>query len=400
MNTKDFIALTESYSAHNYAPLEVVAQYAEGAWVTDVDGKKYLDFLSAYSATNFGHRNPRLIKAAKDQLDQITLISRAFYTDQTAYLGKELSELTGKGKALLMNSGAEAVETAIKCARKWGNEVKGIEDGATEIICFTGNFHGRTTGIISFSTADSSKKGFGPFVPGFIVVPYGDIEAVKKAITPRTCGVLIEPIQGEGGIIIPPAGFLQELRALCSANQMLMIADEIQTGFCRTGKLFACDHENVTPDVYIVAKSLGGGIVPISAILADDDVMSVFTPGVHGSTFGGNPFACAIAREVVALIRDEKPHDRALELGRILEDELKKISSPAIEAIRVRGLMCGVDIKPEFGPAKDFCKKLKYEGLLCKDTRQQTIRFLPPLTISESDLRLGIAKIKGVFEAV
>jgi ornithine--oxo-acid transaminase len=400
MDAKAFIELTEKYSAHNYAPLEVVAATAEGVWVTDVEGHRYLDFLSAYSAVNFGHRNPRITKAAHAQLDRLTLISRAFFTDQTALLSKELSELVGKDKVLIMNSGAEAVETAIKCARKWGHEIKGIPNGKGEILCFSDNFHGRTTGIISFSTSESSKAGFGPVMPGFTIVEYGNIEAVRSAITPNTAAVLVEPIQGEGGIIIPPEGFLAQLRSVCNSENVLMIADEIQTGFCRTGRLFACEHEGVVPDIYIIAKSLGGGIVPISAIIANDDVMKVFTPGVHGSTFGGNPFACAIAREVIALIREEKPHERATELGKILKEELVRIKSPAIQQVRVRGLMCGVDIDPKYGPAKDFCKKLKYEGVLCKDTRQQTIRFLPPLVISEEDLLWGIERIKRVFESV
>jgi ornithine--oxo-acid transaminase len=396
MNTKELVSLTETYCAHNYAPLEVVIHSAEGAWVTDVDGHRYIDFLSAYSALNFGHRNPRLIAAAHKQLDTLTLTSRAFLSDQIAYAGRDLARLCRKDKVLFMNSGAEVVETAIKAARRWGYDIKGIPNGEAEIIVFDNNFHGRTTTIVGFSTSADQQRGFGPFTPGFRLVPYGDAGAVEAAITSNTAGVIVEPILGEGGVIIPPHGFLSELREICSRHRVLLIADEIQTGMCRTGKIFACDHEGVVPDIYVLAKSLGGGIVPVSAIAADDEVMRVFTPGSHGSTFGGNPFACAIAREVVALIEEERPHERAAELGEYVLQRLRGISSPFVQAVRGRGLLLGIDIDPAAGTAKDFCKKLKYEGVLCKDTRQQTIRLAPPLMISHGDLDLAL----GAFERV
>jgi ornithine--oxo-acid transaminase len=400
MDAKELIDLTERYSAHNYAPLEIVARSAEGVWITDVEGHRYLDMVSAYSAINFGHCNPRLIRAARAQLDTLTLTSRAIFSEPMALLSKELATLCRKDKVLLMNSGAEAVETSLKCARKWGQEVKGITEDAAEIVCFSGNFHGRTTTIVGFSTSDESRVGFGPFTPGFVIVPFGDANAAAAAINRNTAAILVEPIQGEGGIIIPPVGFLSELRRVCTEHNVLLIADEIQTGLCRAGDVFACDHEGVEPDIFILGKSLGGGIVPISAIAANDSVMSVFTPGVHGSTFGGNPFACAIAREVIALILEEKPHERAKALGVPFEHRLRTIQSPALTQIRARGLMIGLDIAPEFGVAKDFCKKLKYEGLITKDTRQQTIRLAPALTITQAELDWAFERIERVFRSV
>jgi ornithine--oxo-acid transaminase len=395
--SKTLIDLTEKYSAQNYAPVEVVLQSGDGVWVTDVEGNRYLDMLSAYSAMNFGHRNPRIAKVAHAQLDKLTLVSRAFYAEELAYLVRDLATLCRKEKVLVMNSGAEAVETAIKAARKWAYQVKGVPDGKQEILCFSDNFHGRTTTIVGFSSSPESRLGFGPFSAGFPMVPYGDADAVEKAITPNTAAVLVEPILGEGGVIIPPRGFLTRLREICSRNNVLLIADEIQTGLCRTGAIFACDHESVTPDLVILGKSLGGGIIPISVVAADSNVMGVFTPGTHGSTFGGNPFACAIAREVIKLINEEKPHERAAELGAYVSSRLEKLVGPVVKEVRCRGLMIGIDIKPEAGKAKDFCKKLKLEGILCKDTRQQTIRLAPPLVISREDLDWALERIERVL---
>jgi ornithine--oxo-acid transaminase len=400
MNSQEIIQLTEQYSANNYAPLEVVIKKGEGVWVEDVNGKRYIDFLSAYSSLNFGHRHPRVVEAAKRQLDTLTMVSRAFYAENVGFLCKEICELAGKEKVLLMNTGAEAVETAIKCSRKWGYEVKGVPDGQAEIIVASGNFHGRTSAIISFSTSELSRKGFGPYMPGFVIVPYGDAKAVEAAITPNTVAVLVEPILGEGGVIIPPDGFLKSIRESCTKHNVLMIADEIWTSLGRTGKIFACEHEGVVPDMYLMAKSLGGGIVPISAVIANNDIMKVLTPGTHGSTLGGNPFACAIAREVLAIVREEKPERRSAELGAYMLERLKAMNSKCITAVRGRGLMIGVDIDPAAGTAKDFCKKLKKEGVLCKDTHVQTIRLAPPLIISKADLDWGLEKIEGVFGAV
>jgi ornithine--oxo-acid transaminase len=396
--SKQLIEMTEAFSAHNYAPLDVVIRSADGVWVEDVAGNRYLDFLAAYSALNFGHHNPRIIAAAHKQLDSLTLTSRAFFAEGFAYLCRDLAQLCRKDKVLVMNSGAEAVETSIKVTRRWAYQVKGVPENKAEIIVFDGNFHGRTTTIISFSTSEDGRRGFGPFTPGFVTVPFGDAEAFEAAITPYTAGVLVEPIQGEGGVIIPPDGYLTKLREICTRKNVLFISDEIQTGLCRTGKLFACDHENVEPDIVILAKSLGGGIVPISSIAANDDIMSVFTPGSHGSTMGGNPFASAIAREVIALINEEKPHQRAAELGAYAVSRLRAIKSSIIKEVRGRGLMIGIDVDPAAGTAKDFCKKLKYEGVLCKDTRSQTIRLAPPLMISKEDLDLGLYKFQKVFQ--
>jgi ornithine--oxo-acid transaminase len=397
MNSKELIELTERYAAHNYAPLEVMLRSGDGVWVEDVDGKRYLDFLAAYGALNFGHKNPRLLKVAHQQLDILTLTSRAFFSESFALACKDLAALCGKDKVLLMNSGAEAVETAVKAVRKWGYEVKGIPQDRAEIIVCRENFHGRTTTIVGFSTADDSRAGFGPFAAGFRVVDFGDATALEDAISENTAGVIFEPIQGEAGIIIPPDGYVAAVREICTRRHVLMVADEIQSGLCRAGKIFACDHEGVKPDIYILAKSLGGGIVPVSAIAADEEVMKVFTPGTHGSTFGGNPLACAIMREVVALIREERPHDHSAELGAYGLQLLKSMKLGVVTEIRGRGLWFGIDIDPAAGKAKDFCKKLKYEGVLCKDTRFQTIRVAPPLTISKADLDLGLERMAKVL---
>lgn len=397
MYYKELIEMTETYSAQNYAPIEVVIRSGNGAWVEDVDGKRYIDLLSAYSAINFGHCNARITKVAHQQLDTLTLVSRAFYAEPVAHLCKELAQLCGMDKVLLMNSGAEAVETAVKAVRKWGYEVKGIQENHAEIVVFKNNFHGRTTTIVGFSSSVDSQRGFGPFAGGFKILEYGNASAVEEAINENTAGVIFEPILGEGGIIIPPDGFIRQLREICTRKNVLMVADEIQTGLCRTGKVFACEHEEVQPDIYILGKSLGGGIIPISCIAANRNVMQVFTPGTHGSTFGGNPFACAIAREVIAIINEEKPHEHAAEQGAYFIERLKAINSRTIKEVRGRGLMIGIDINPADGTAKDFCKKLKYEGVLCKDTRTQTIRFAPPLVISRQDLDFALDKIARVL---
>ena len=397
MKTQEFIDLTEKFSAHNYAPLPVVLSSAEGAWVTDVEGRRYLDLLSAYSALNFGHRNARITAAAHRQLDVLTLTSRAVYSENSALFCQELATLCKKDKVLPMNSGAEAVETAIKATRKWGYEVKGIPSDKAEIIVCKDNFHGRTIAIVGFSTSEESRKGFGPFTGGFKVVEHGSIEAVKNAITPHTAGVLFEPILGEGGYIIPPEGFLKDLRAVCSEHNVLMIADEIQTGLCRTGEIFACDHEGVIPDIFVLGKSLGGGIMPLSAIAADDAVMNVFTPGSHGSTFGGNPLASAIGREVIALIREEEPHKKAAELGSYIIERISAMNVTAVTAVRARGLMVGIDVDMKRGKAKDFCKALLNEGVICKDTRVQSIRVAPPLCVSKDDLDWALERFERVL---
>jgi ornithine--oxo-acid transaminase len=397
MDSRHIIELTQRFSAHNYGPLDVVLRSGEGSWVEDVEGKRYLDLLSAYGANNFGHKNPRIVKAAHEQLEKLTLVSRAFYAENFAYLSQELAAFCGKDKVLLMNSGAEAVETSVKAARKWAYETKGVPQDEAEIIVCSDNFHGRTVTIVGFSTSPESRTNYGPFTPGFRCVSYGDADALEAAITDRTAAFIFEPILGEGGIIIPPDGYLRRVREICTRHNVLMVADEIQSGICRTGKIFACEHESVVPDIYILAKSLGGGIVPVSAIAANDAVMGVFTPGTHGSTFGGNPFACAIAREVLALIREEKPHERAAELGAFGMKILQAIKPGIVTSVRGRGLWYGIDIDPKAGTAKDFCKKLKYEGVLCKDTRLQTIRVVPPLTISQEDLTWGLERMAKVL---
>lgn len=400
MNSDDHIRITETFAAHNYSPLPVVLTEGQGVWVTDVEGRRYLDMLSAYSALNFGHRHPRLVEAAKRQLDRLPLSSRAFYNDQLGLFCKELAELCGMEMVLPMTSGAEAVETTIKLARKWGYEKQGIPAEQAEIITFRGNFHGRTTTIVGFSDSPSSTTGFGPFTPGFQIVPYGDAARLANAIRPTTVGVLIEPIQGEAGVIMPPEGFLREVRELCTKNRVLMLADEIQTGLGRTGKLFACDHEQVKPDVYMIGKSLGGGLVPLSAVVANKDVMSVFTPGTHGSTFGGNPLACAIARESLLVLRDELAKDQIMNLGAHLVAGLRGIGSSKIKEVRGRGLLIGVDIDKSFGPAKKIGLALKEHGILCKDTRDQTLRFAPPLTIERAEIDWALERIRAALSSL
>ena len=396
--SKNHIHLTHLHSAHNYHPVEVVVSKAEGVWVYDVEGKRYMDCLSAYSAMNFGHRNRRLIDAALRQMERVTVTSRAFYNDQLGPFCGELAALCGKEAVLPMVSGAEGVETAIKACRRWGYQKKGVKPDRAEIICFRGNFAGRTTTLIGFSDSDTSRKDFGPFTPGFHLAEFGNIDSVKSLVTSGTAGIILEPIQGEGGINVPPDGFLKALRELCDAEKILLIADEIQTGLCRTGDIFACDHEAIKPDIYILGKSLGGGIVPSSAIVADREILDVFDPGSHGSTFGGNPLACAVAREVIALINDEKPHLHAKDLGNYFISELKKIKSSKVKEVRGRGLFVGVEILPEAGTAYDLAHTLKVRGILCKDTRSQVLRLAPPLVITRDEIDWALGEIRGVLE--
>ncbi len=379
--------MVEQYAAHNYAPLPIVISRAEGVWMWDTDGKKYLDMLAAYSAINFGHAHPELLAVARAQLDALTLTSRAFYNDQLGPFCKELAALCGMEMVLPMNTGAEAVETAIKTARKWGYTRKGVPANQAKIICCSENFHGRTTTIVSFSTDPQSRGGFGPFTPGFEIVPFGDIDALAAAIDEHTVGFLVEPIQGEAGIIVPPDDYLANARALCTAHNVLFIADEIQSGLGRTGATFTCDLFDVKPDIYILGKALGGGIVPVSAVVSSADILGVFTPGDHGSTFGGNPLACAIARKVVEILNTGTYQARARQLGDYLFDRLDGLrASEKIKDIRGRGLWVGIELYPEAGPAKDYCKKLMAEGMLCKDTHEQTMRLAPPLCITRDEL--------------
>lgn len=400
MNSQDYIRLEEQYGAHNYHPLDVVITSGRGIWVYDVDGKKYLDFLSAYSAVNQGHCHPRLVETLKSQAERVTLTSRAFRNDQLPLLCKEICELTGFERVLPMNSGAEAVETAIKMARKWGYTVKGVQKDAAEIIAFSNNFHGRTTTIVSFSTEAQYRDGFGPFTPGFKIVPYGDFTALQKAFNRNTVAVLVEPIQGEGGIIIPPQGYLEEIQDLCCKHRALQLFDEIQTGLGRCGKLFAYYYENVQPDAVIIGKALSGGFYPVSAVLAQKEVLDVFKPGDHGSTFGGNPLACAIARESLRIIQDENLPQRSFEMGNYLRAKLATIQSRHIKEIRGKGLLIGVELLPEAGGARRFCVALKEQGLLCKETHDNVIRFAPPLVIARDDIDWAFEKIKGVLETL
>lgn len=398
--TQQYIAEVDQYAAHNYHPLPVVLARGEGCWVWDVDGKKYCDMLAAYSALNQGHRHPKIIDAMIAQAGKITLTSRAFHAEPVGPFLKDLCELTGYDCALLMNSGAEGVETALKAARRWGYKVKGAAADRAEIICCTNNFHGRTISTISFSTEPAYRDGFGPFTPGFTIVPYGDANALAAAITPNTVAFLVEPIQGEGGVIIPEPGYLREVRRICTEKNILFIADEIQTGFGRTGRLFATEHENVRADMVIVGKALGGGVYPVSGILTSREIMdAAFQPGNHGSTFGGNPLACAIGRAAIAVIRDEKLVERSAELGTYFLGELKKIEAPCIADVRGKGLMLGVEIKKSAGPARPYCEKLFQAGLLAKETHDQVIRFAPPLTIDKATIDWALPVIRGVLTA-
>jgi ornithine--oxo-acid transaminase len=395
--TERFLREARRWSAHNYKPLPVVISRAEGPWVFDVEGNRYLDMLSAYSALNQGHRHPRILEALQEQAGRVTLTSRAFHNDQMGAFLRDLCQATGFEKALPMNTGAEAVETAIKAARKWGYLHGGIPEGEAEIIACENNFHGRTTTIVGFSTEDQYRHGFGPFTPGFRTIPYGDAGALEAAITDRTVGFLVEPIQGEGGVVVPPDGYLARCQEICRDQDVLLLNDEIQTGLGRTGRLFCGDWDGVRGDVLIVGKALGGGVYPVSAILADEEVMQVFTPGDHGSTFGGNPLGAAVGRAALEVILEEELPRRADELGRWFMDELRSLASPHVEEVRGRGLMIGVEIRRESGTARPFCEALMERGILAKETHGQVIRFAPPLTIERAVLEEAFGEIAPVI---
>ncbi len=397
MESQEYIRLEEEYGARNYRPLDVVITRGEGVWVYDVDGNKYLDCLSAYSALNQGHVHPKILNALLEQAKRLTLTSRAFRNDQLPLFYKELSEMTGYGLSLPMNSGAEAVETAIKLARKWAYRVKGVQRHQAEIITAAGNFHGRTTTIVSFSTEPAYRDDFGPFTPGFVTVPYGDSAAIEEAVNKNTAAVLLEPIQGEGGVIIPPKGYLNKAAEICRKNNVLFIADEIQTGLGRTGRLFACDEERVRPDIVIIGKALSGGFYPISAILADKPILGLFSPGEHGSTFGGNPLAAAVGRAALAVIRDEKLAERAEQMGTYFMDQLAEIPSPHVKEVRGKGLLIGVELKPELGGARRFCEALQKKGILAKETHENVIRFAPPLIIDKDTIDWALPGVREAF---
>ncbi|MGB3102781.1 MAG: ornithine--oxo-acid transaminase [Psychrobacillus psychrotolerans] len=388
------IEQTNKFGANNYNPLPIVVSEAEGVWVKDPEGNKYMDMLSAYSAVNQGHRHPKIIQALKDQADRVTLTSRAFHNDHLGPWYEKVSELTGKDMVLPMNTGAEAVETAFKAARRWAYDVKGVAADQAEVIACNGNFHGRTMGAVSLSSDPEYKRGFGPMLPGIKLIPYGDLEALKAAITPNTAAFIIEPIQGEAGIIIPPAGFMKAALELCRENNVLFIADEIQAGLCRTGKMFASEWEEIDPDMYILGKALGGGVFPISCIVANKDILSVFNPGSHGSTFGGNPMACAVSIAALDVLIDENLAARSLELGNYFMDALKEIKHSSIKEVRGRGLFIGMELTED---ARPFCEELKELGLLCKETHDTVIRFAPPLIISKEELDWAIERIQKVF---
>ena len=395
MRTQEFVDLENQYGAHNYQPLDVVIERAEGVWVHDVDGNRYLDCLASYSAVNQGHCHPKILQTLVEQAHKVTLTSRAFRNDQLPLLYKELHDLTGMDMALPMNSGAEAVETALKTARKWGYKVKGIPDGKAEIIVCAGNFHGRTLTIVSFSTDEQYRDGFGPFTPGFKVIPFGDANALRAAITPNTCAFLVEPIQGEAGIIIPPKGFLKNAAAICRENNVLLMTDEIQSGLGRTGKLFAYMHEDVTPDVLIVGKALAGGFYPVSAVLASKEVLGVYRPGDHGSTFGGNPLGCAVARTALRVLTEERMVERSAELGEYLLRKLQTLRSPDLKEVRGKGLWIGIELR---GPARPYCEALKQLGVLCKETHDRVIRIAPPLVITKEEIDWAFERIQRVVE--
>ncbi|HLY25118.1 MAG TPA: ornithine--oxo-acid transaminase [Aggregatilineales bacterium] len=395
--SETFIALEEQYGAHNYHPLDVVIHEASGVWVTDVDGKRYLDCLSAYSAVNQGHAHPKILKAMMEQASRVTLTSRAFRNDQLGPFYKEVSDLTGYEKVLPMNSGAEAVETAIKLARKWGYKVKGVENDRAEIIVCHGNFHGRTTTIISFSTEEQYRDGFGPFTPGFKIIPFGDSAALEAAITPNTVGFLVEPIQGENGVIVPPEGYLARCAEICKKHHVLLIDDEIQTGLGRTGKMFMQHYDNVHADVMIIGKALAGGFYPVSAVLSSAAIMGVFNPGDHGSTFGGNPLGVGIARMALRVLVEENMVENAARMGEYFKKKLTEIHSPYVKEVRGRGLLIGVELTPEAGGARRFCQALQEQGILSKETHYNIIRFAPPLVITQEEIDWAIARIRSVL---
>ena len=396
--SKDLIALEDTYGAKNYKPLDVVLERGEGIWVWDVEGKRYMDCLSAYSALNQGHTHPRLLKVMTEQAARLPLTSRAFRNDQFPMLAKELTELTGYEMMLPMNTGAEAVETALKVARRWGYEVKGVPDGQAEIITCAGNFHGRTITIVTFSTEDQYKEQFGPFTPGFVTVPYGDADALEAAITPNTVAFMVEPIQGEGGVILPPDGYLKRAREICDQNNMLFMADEIQTGLGRTGKLFASEWEGVRPDVVIIGKALSGGFYPVSAVLSDRPVLGLFKPGDHGSTFGGNPLGSAVAREALKVLVDEGLIENAQVQGEYFKGRLERLESDHIAEVRGKGLLIGVELKDSAGGARRFAEALQEEGLLCKETHANVLRFAPPLIITREEVDWAMERIARVLE--
>ena len=397
MKTQQFIDLETQFGANNYKPLDVVLCRGEGIWVWDVEGNKYLDCLSAYSAVNQGHCHPRILKALKEQAEQLTLVSRAFRNDQLGPFYKEICELTRSHSVLPMNSGAEAVESAIKAVRKWGYEVKQVPNGQAEIIVCANNFHGRTLTIVGFSTEEQYRQGYAPFTPGFKIIQFGDAEALEQAITPNTVGFLVEPIQGEGGVIVPPKGYLKDARRLCDENNVILILDEIQTGLGRTGKLFAEEHEGIESDLTIVGKALSGGFYPISAVLSNKEVLGVFKPGDHGSTFGGNPLACAVAREALKVLIEEKLIENSAKLGSYMMDQLREIPSPHVKEIRGRGLMIGVELHPQAGGARRFCESLQTKGLLCKETHEHVLRIAPPLIIQEPEIDWALERIADVL---
>jgi ornithine--oxo-acid transaminase len=397
--TAEAVAEAERWTAHNYHPLPVVIADADGAWVTDVDGRRYLDCLAGYSALNFGHRHPALIDAARKQLERVTLTSRAFLHDQFAPFCRGLAELCGKAMTLPMNTGAEAVETAIKVARKWGYKVKGVPDGQATIVVAANNFHGRTTTIVSFSTDPDARADYGPYTPGFRIVPYGDLGAIEEAIDDTTVAVLLEPIQGEAGVIVPPAGYLPGVRAVCTQRGVLFLADEIQSGLGRTGDTFACDHEGVVPDMYVLGKALGGGIVPVSAVVAGSDVLGVLRPGEHGSTFGGNPLACSVGLAVVDLLKTGEYQERARTLGEVLHGRLRELVDRGVTEVRGRGLWAGVDIEPGRMTGREACERLAARGVLAKDTHGSTIRLAPPLVVTENEIHHLVDQLAEVVGA-
>ena len=395
-SSESLIATENKWGAHNYHPLDVVVERAEGPWLYDIEGKRYLDCLSAYSAVNQGHCHPRILATLQEQAHRVTLTSRAFRNEQLPMFCKEVAERCGMEMVLPMNTGAEAVETAIKAARRWGYEKKGIPEGEAEIIVFENNFHGRTTTIVGFSSEESYRSGFGPFTPGFKLIPYGDSDALERAITPNTCAVLIEPIQCEAGVLIPPDGYLRRVAEACRANNALFMADEIQTGLGRTGKWFACEHEKVTPDVYVLGKALAGGFYPVSAVVASREILGVFRPGTHGSTFGGNPLGCAVARAALAVLAEERLVERSAELGAWLLGEMAALEHPDIVDVRGRGLLVGIELR---GLARPYCEALQQRGVLCKETHDHVIRVSPPLVTSREDLAWAVEQFRVVFAA-
>ncbi|MFW9927986.1 MAG: ornithine--oxo-acid transaminase [Candidatus Thorarchaeota archaeon] len=392
-----YMELEANYGAHNYQPLEVVLSKSEGIWVYDVDGNKYMDCLSAYSAVNQGHRHPKIVEAAKIQLESLTLTSRAFYNDKLGLFLKKLCEISDMEVALPMNTGAEAVETGIKIARRWGYKVRKVPDNKAEIIVCENNFHGRTTTIIGFSSDKNTVEGFGPFTPGFVRIPFNNVKKLEESITENTIAFLVEPIQGEAGVIVPSDGYLKKIREICTKHNILLILDEIQTGFCRTGKMFAFMHENIKPDILLVGKALGGGIIPVSAALSNKTIMAPITPGSHGSTFGGNPLACAVGEAAIDVLINEKLDERSAELGKFFKDGLIKINNPLIKEVRGKGLLIAIELKKEAGNAHEYVVKLKNKGILAKETHEQTIRFAPPLIISKDEISWAIKIIKEVL---